>query len=76
MTDPAMRFLQRQLDLFDARCQELAERVTAGVTPFVEAVDLAYSAAVWSGLSEVLGDDVVQKTMAQAFMGIQRKGGF
>jgi hypothetical protein len=75
MTDAATiaRFSERQIDLFGARCHQLAERVSAGVIPFVEAVDLAYSAAVWSGLSDCVGDDAVQNIMANAFMGIQRK---
>jgi hypothetical protein len=58
---------QRQLELFAIRCSELAERVAAGNLPFLDAVDMAYSAADFAGLVEVAGDDAVQKVMAAAF---------
>jgi hypothetical protein len=45
--------------LFD-RCRTLADRAGDGSLPFVEAVDMAYSAASWAGLVERYGDDVVQ----------------
>jgi hypothetical protein len=60
------------LDLFGTRCHELAERVRLGVLPFFEGVDLAYSAAIWSGLTDAVGDDAVQAVMAEAFMGVPR----
>jgi hypothetical protein len=63
---------RQRLDLFGARCHELAERVTLGTITFVDAVDMAYSAAVWSGLADDLGDDAVQRVMASAFMGVRR----
>jgi hypothetical protein len=59
----------KQLVLFQYRCQEVAEKVNAGVMPFVDGVDLLYSAAVWSGLSESVGDDAVQKIMHDTFRG-------
>jgi hypothetical protein len=34
---------------------------------FTDAVDLAYSAAVWSGLADQYGDDAVQAVLARAF---------
>jgi hypothetical protein len=76
MTDASKTtsFAERQLDLFGTRCHELAERVSAGVMPFVQAVDLAYEAAIWSGVCDSVGDDAVQKIMAEAFMGLQRRG--
>ena len=60
------------LRLFNIRCSELAGRVRAGFLPFVDAVDLAYEAAVWSGLCDLVGDDRVQVCMAEAFMGLRR----
>lgn len=62
----------RQLGLFAVRCDEIAGRVAAGELPFIEAVDLLYSAAVWSGLCENVGDDQVQEIMADAFMRTRR----
>jgi hypothetical protein len=69
MTDTATAtcFLERQLRLFEQRCREIVERLDAGLIGFIDAVDLAYSAAVWSGLADHVGDDVVQMVMARAF---------
>jgi hypothetical protein len=60
-------FLERQLWLFEQRCSEIVERVDAGLIGFIEGVDMAYSAAVWSGLTDNVGDDAVQMVMARAF---------
>src|SRR5262249_20351670 len=59
---------RQQLVLFERRCQTLADRVSCKQLNFVDAVDLAYDAATWSGLVDAVGDDVVQTTMANAFM--------
>jgi hypothetical protein len=56
----------------------LADQVAAGQIRFLEAVDLAYDAAVWAGLPKAIdesglidqsitSDDIVQATMAAAF---------
>ncbi len=58
-----------QLELLALRASELADRVAAGQLAFIDAVDLAYSAAQWSGLTETAGDDMVQKVLAAAFVG-------
>jgi hypothetical protein len=57
------------LDLFYDRCCTLAGRVNANGIGFIDAVDLAYSAAQFSGLADRVGDDAVQAVMASAFMG-------
>jgi len=72
----------KQLELFALRCFDLADRVAAGDLPFIEAVDFAYSAAVWANLPATIeasglidcnksgaptGDDIVQATLAAAF---------
>jgi hypothetical protein len=62
----------RQLEIFARRSLELADRVAAGEIPFIEAVDMAYSAAVWAGLVETVGDDVVQACLAGAFANARR----
>jgi hypothetical protein len=54
----------RQLELLALRVLDLADR---GQIEFIEAVDLGYSAAEWSGLIESVGDDVVQRTLAACF---------
>jgi hypothetical protein len=74
----------RQLEILALRCIELADRVAAGEIKFLDAVDLAYSAAIWadlpneieaSGLIDskvITGDDIVQATLAAAFADARR----
>ncbi len=57
------------LDLLRERALIVARRVTEGRLSFIDGVDLAYSAAIWSGLAERYGDDVVQRILADTFMG-------
>jgi hypothetical protein len=63
---------RQQLVLFERRCQTLADRVGYQQLNFVDAVDLAYDAAIWSGLADAVGDDMVQATMANAFMKVHQ----
>jgi hypothetical protein len=66
-------FLARQrLDLFRVRCHDLIERINFGSIGFIEEVDLAYSAAIWSGLVDDVGVDAVQAVMRDAFLGVRR----
>jgi hypothetical protein len=74
----------RQLEIFALRCLELADRVAAREIDFLDAVDLAYSAAIWGDLPNALetsglintevtnGDDIVQATLAAAFANSRR----
>lgn len=72
----------RQLELLALRSFDLADRVATGEMDFIDAVDLAYSAAIWANLPSAIdksglidrnivgspcGDDVVQATIAAAF---------
>lgn len=66
------QFRAAQLELFEERCRLLAARVRAGDIGFIEAVDLAASAAEWSGLAAAVGYDRCQSIMAVAFMASQR----
>jgi hypothetical protein len=68
-------YIAALLDLFGIRCHELAHRVRAGVLSFIDAVDIAYEAAIWSGLSDAVGDDRVQAAMREAFMGVRKPKG-
>jgi hypothetical protein len=52
---------------FYARARELAQRSEIGELTFIDAVDMAYTAAVWSGLADDIGDDEVQRLLAAAF---------
>jgi hypothetical protein len=56
-----------QLELFAIRCSEMVERIAAREIGFIDAVDMLYSAAIWSGLADNVGDDAVQLVLAAAF---------
>jgi hypothetical protein len=62
----------RRLEILALRSLELADRVAEGSIKFIDAVDLAYEAAGWSGLTQDVGDDVVQATLAAAFANARR----
>jgi hypothetical protein len=55
------------LDVLFERATALSGRVGEGRLMFLDAVDLAYDAAVASGLVEKYGDDVCQLVLADAF---------
>jgi hypothetical protein len=57
----------RRLEILALRSLELPDRVASGQVKFLEAVDVAYEAALWSSLIEIAGDNVVQATIAAAF---------
>lgn len=61
------------LDLLFERTSVLADRARDGSLPFLDAVDMAYSAAQWSGLVDRYGDDVVQLVLADAFKGSRQQ---
>jgi phytoene/squalene synthetase len=61
-----------QLELFARRCLDLADAVAENRMAFLDTVDMAYEAAVWAGLTETVGDDIVQATMAAAFANARR----
>jgi len=56
--------------LFD-RCCTIADRIRDGSIGFIDGVDLAYSAAEWSGLVDRFGDDLIQLVLADAFIGVR-----
>jgi hypothetical protein len=71
-TRTLLEHASRQLELLALRSLELADRVAAGEIAFLDAVDIAYDAAVWAGLTSNVGDDVVQATLAAAFANARR----
>jgi hypothetical protein len=64
--------VRTQLKILAIRTGELADRVGAGELQFLDAVDVAYEAAVWAGLVETAGDDLVQRVLAAAFATARR----
>ena len=43
-----------------------------GQLHFLDAVDIAYEAALWSGLVKTVGDDIVQGVLSAAFANPRR----
>jgi hypothetical protein len=72
MTPALLKRSACQLEIFALRSLELADRAAAGEIAFLDAVDIAYDAAVWSGLTTTVGDGIVQATMAAAFANAKR----
>jgi hypothetical protein len=70
--DPVDR-TSRQLEILAARSLDLAARVKAGEIEFIDAVDIAYEAACWAGLTETVGNDIVQTLLATAFAHVPRR---
>lgn len=62
-------FLQLKLSVFERHCQDFADRVAVGRLRLADAADMLQSAAELSGLSDAVGDDVVQQYLAAAFIG-------
>jgi hypothetical protein len=67
-------FGAHQLELLAIRSAELADLVAVGQIAFLDAVDMAYSAADWAGLVDSVGDDVVQAVLAVAFANSREPG--
>ena len=80
IANPRRAYAARQLEILAERSLELADRVAAGQLAFLDAVDMAYSAARWADLPRAIeraglidkgsittGDDVVQSVLAAAF---------
>jgi hypothetical protein len=73
----------RQLQILALRSLPLADQVADGQIQFLEAVDLAYDAAIWARLPEAIdssglitgtftGDDLVRAAIAGAFTNSRR----
>jgi hypothetical protein len=58
----------RQLEILALRSFDLADRVAAGQLELIDGVDMALEAARWSGLTESVGNDVVQAVLTEAFV--------
>jgi hypothetical protein len=61
--------VDRQLEILFQRSCYLAEAVAAGTITLLDAVDMAQSAAEWSGVVDSAGPDAVQAVLAAAFVG-------
>jgi hypothetical protein len=65
--------VRRQLEILAIRSFELAERVEVGEVEFLDAIDVAYDAAYWSGLVESVGNNIVQTILHEAFRKVRRR---
>jgi hypothetical protein len=73
MSKPARKSrVTRQLEILALRSLELADRAAAGQLPFIDAVDMAYSAAQWAGMPETVGDDAIQLVLSASFANARR----
>jgi hypothetical protein len=61
----------RQLKHLAIRSLELADRVASGELQFLDAVDVAFDAAVASGLADSVGYEIIQEVLATAFKGVR-----
>jgi hypothetical protein len=68
---PAVQRLD-PLDLLYERSCTLADRVADGDLGFLDAVDMAWSAAELAGTVDRVGPDQVQAVLAAAFMHVPR----
>jgi hypothetical protein len=66
-TDHLEQCITQQLEILARHSFELADRVAAGELEFLDAVDVAFDAAVASGLEESVGFDVIQIVLATSF---------
>jgi hypothetical protein len=57
----------QRLELLALRSFQLADRVASGELQFLDAVDVAFDAAVASGLADSVGYDIIQAALATAF---------
>jgi hypothetical protein len=57
----------QQLELLALRSFQLADRVASGELQFLDAVDVAFDAAIASDLADSVGYDVIQTVLAAAF---------
>ena len=55
------------IEIFRERCEARAMLVANGLMPLIEAVDGLQAAAERAGLVDELGQDAVQKIMAESF---------
>jgi hypothetical protein len=60
------------LDLLFERCCTLADRVDASELAFLDAVDMAWTAAEFAGTVDRVGPDQIQHVLACAFMHSRR----
>jgi hypothetical protein len=73
MSKPARKSrVTQQLEILALRSLELADQVAAGHLPFIDAVDMAYSAAQWAGLPETVGDNTIKLALSASFPNARR----
>ena len=71
-SDKSSDHTKAQFEIFARRCLDLADAVAENRIAFLDAIDVAYEAACWCGLTHSVGDDIVQAMMAAAFANAKR----
>jgi hypothetical protein len=68
----AMPLADRQRALLQQYTTMLADRVEAKQIGFIDAVDIAYSAALAAGMDQTVGDDEIQLVLYRCFSRVRR----
>jgi hypothetical protein len=69
------RLADRQLELLHYHATMLADRVEAGLIGFIDAIDLAYQAALAAGMDQTVGDDEIQAVLHDCFGPVRQAAG-
>jgi hypothetical protein len=69
------RLADRQLALLHFHATMLVDRVEAGLIGFIDAIDLAYQAALAAGMDQTVGDDEIQAILYACFGPVREAAG-
>jgi hypothetical protein len=72
MSTATKSHITKQLEVLAIRAMELADQASVDQLRVLEAVDIAYEAALWAGLVKVVGDDIVSDVLSAAFANARR----
>jgi hypothetical protein len=65
----------RQIAMLQYHASMLADRVELGQLGFIDAVDMAYQAALAAGMDQTVGDDEIQAVLYHGFGPVREAAG-
>jgi hypothetical protein len=74
-TAKAVEIADRQIALLHHHATMLADRVEAGQIGFIDAVDIAYQAALAAGMDQTVGDEEIQAVLHYCFGPVREAAG-
>jgi hypothetical protein len=74
MSAPAT-IADRQIEVLLLHATMLADRVAAGQIGFIDAIDIAYTAALAAGMDQTVGDDEIQAILHYCFGPVREAAG-